>query len=200
MRKRPTAPPGDLDLPSELRDALRSELRDHLQQVGVCLVLEGGQPSEEDPQPAEPEPDRETKSARARHHDGSVRRSIFFGLFVTVAMVVAISFSTGETSLPDYLYGNWESPSPRYAGRMLTLNRTQISFGTGRGDSLQSYPITRVRGSELDDVQRFAVDYLTPEGTFTLDLLVEGTMLRFANQRNVTWYRVRRRPARLSRN
>ena len=114
---------------------------------------------------------------------------------IGITLVIFVLLSTGrpdiEETVPSLLRGTWIAEDGLYEGRMMEIDREQITFAAGTGQA-QTYPVLGVFVERLDEETRFALDYVMETGgEYRLHLVYAPAtrQLRMSGRRQVVWNR-----------
>jgi hypothetical protein len=98
---------------------------------------------------------------------------------------------TAFDEIPREIAGRWVTSDPRYADRMLVIERDRVDLLLEMGpDGRERHPIRQVRGWTAGSERAYRIEYGT-EDEFLVDVFVaaDGT-LRLKNPPDVVWRRL----------
>jgi len=155
--------------------------------------LEGiGRPS---PAEARENVKKALKELRVKQGDDPKHKHLPFlaaaAAILVIVGVVAAMPSEQET-LPDQLFGSWNTTSPRYADRTFELTVEEVAFQQGSPNDFARYPITGVTGErDAGETMVYVISYENggTEYQFSFVHQPAENSIRLKNQPTVVWYR-----------
>ncbi|MFQ5897231.1 MAG: hypothetical protein ACE5JN_03200 [Candidatus Methylomirabilia bacterium] len=118
-------------------------------------------------------------------------------IIVAVAILTTLSgCQFGQhTTVPDDLIGVWKTSAPKYADRFFEITKDTIIFGTGNGNTTV-HPIWKIETARDSYDTLYTISYVALEGevyNFSFyHALTGGGVIRFKNQKQMTWTKARR--------
>jgi len=111
-------------------------------------------------------------------------------ILVVVGIVAAMP--SGQETLPDQLFGSWNTTAPRYANRTFELSSEEIAFQQGNPNEFARYPITGVTGDkDAGGTMVYIVSYENAGTQYQFSFVHQPAenSVRLKNQPTVVWYK-----------
>jgi len=110
---------------------------------------------------------------------------------LAICLFVLLACPDVQEMVPPQLRGTWITESELYEGRLMKIERHQITFDSGAGE-VATYQILGVFTERLEEETRYALDYVMESGgEYRLHLIFEvaSGQMRLAHRRQVIWTR-----------
>ncbi len=149
-------------------------------------MLGGTGPSKPEPRPPAP---RSVPSPGKPARPPSRSTSLLALLLVAATAIAMVRWWPEPVELPEALRGHWVTTNPSFTGRELIVEPRSLGFRAGSGEPEQVFPVAARRIAERGDARDFRIEYVTPEGRFTITLSLSPDGIRLANRSEVLWMR-----------